>query len=271
MVKTVSIVGCGWLGLPLAKSLLAKGFLVKGSTTQVSKLEQLSSLGIQASLFNIGTTPFPNVPDDLLATNILVITLPFKRGFSDPTFYTDQIRHLQKAAEAAGVERCILTSSTSIYPMVNGDVNETSPIDSNDRAQALYKAEEALLNVPSLSSTIIRFAGLFGPDREPGRFFSKKPSVTGGDLPVNLIHLDDCLGILLRVIEDDAVEGVYNAVSPEHPSRKDFYTAQASATSYSLPNFAPPHDGPYKRVSSQKIQDELGYQFKTSLLSPPER
>lgn len=33
-MPTVSILGCGWLGLPLAEQLLAEGYSVKGSTTR---------------------------------------------------------------------------------------------------------------------------------------------------------------------------------------------------------------------------------------------
>ena len=42
----ISILGCGWLGFPLAKSLVEKGFSVKGSTTSENKLSILSTAGI---------------------------------------------------------------------------------------------------------------------------------------------------------------------------------------------------------------------------------
>ena len=42
----ISILGCGWLGFPLAKALLSKGFSVKGSTTSIEKLAVLENVGI---------------------------------------------------------------------------------------------------------------------------------------------------------------------------------------------------------------------------------
>gem|GEM_PF-4555050 len=48
---TISIIGCGWLGLPLAEFLVQKGYLIKGSTTREEKLDQLKSKGIQPFLF----------------------------------------------------------------------------------------------------------------------------------------------------------------------------------------------------------------------------
>ena len=52
-MKTVSILGCGWLGKPLAVSLLQEGYEVKGSTTSESKLSDLEALGIESYLVDI--------------------------------------------------------------------------------------------------------------------------------------------------------------------------------------------------------------------------
>ena len=38
--KIIGILGCGWLGLPLAQQLVEDGHIVRGSTTQNSKLEK---------------------------------------------------------------------------------------------------------------------------------------------------------------------------------------------------------------------------------------
>ena len=40
--RSVSVLGVGWLGLPLVRSLKARGFYVKGSTTQIEKIPLLS-------------------------------------------------------------------------------------------------------------------------------------------------------------------------------------------------------------------------------------
>mgnify|MGYP003615968040 CR=1 FL=1 len=40
----ISILGCGWLGFPLAQKLIETGYEVKGSTTSESKLEALKKV-----------------------------------------------------------------------------------------------------------------------------------------------------------------------------------------------------------------------------------
>ena len=49
-MKHISLLGCGWLGLPLAKALLTNDFYVKGSTTSEEKLSTLKSFGIDPFL-----------------------------------------------------------------------------------------------------------------------------------------------------------------------------------------------------------------------------
>lgn len=52
-MKQISILGCGWLGFPLAKSLLEKGFSINGSTTSVEKIAVLEKAGIHPFLVSL--------------------------------------------------------------------------------------------------------------------------------------------------------------------------------------------------------------------------
>ena len=47
MNKQISIIGCGWLGLPLAKELIKDTYIVKGSTTTTNKLSALKAVNIE--------------------------------------------------------------------------------------------------------------------------------------------------------------------------------------------------------------------------------
>ena len=52
----IGILGCGWLGLPLAKKLIKKNFLVKGSTTSINKIDELKENDIDPYLIHIYKT-----------------------------------------------------------------------------------------------------------------------------------------------------------------------------------------------------------------------
>ncbi|NNK29869.1 MAG: SDR family NAD(P)-dependent oxidoreductase, partial [Flavobacteriaceae bacterium] len=50
----MAVIGCGWLGLPLAKLLVKKGYSVRGTTTTNSKIPLLETAGIEPYLISLG-------------------------------------------------------------------------------------------------------------------------------------------------------------------------------------------------------------------------
>jgi NAD dependent epimerase/dehydratase family enzyme len=85
---------------------------------------------------------------------------------------------------------------------------------------------------------VVRFGGLIGEDRHPVKFLSGRKNVEQPDSPVNLIHQNDCIGILLTLIEKEIYGEVFNAVAPSHPTRKTYYTKMALSFGLPLPEFA---------------------------------
>ncbi|NJN77323.1 MAG: hypothetical protein HC803_02520 [Saprospiraceae bacterium] len=87
----ISIIGCGWLGLPLGEFLVQKGYEVKGSTTTKDKLETIGNKGIKPFLINLETVinektdlAFAN---DFFNTDLLYINIPPTR--KNPNIETD--------------------------------------------------------------------------------------------------------------------------------------------------------------------------------------
>ncbi len=60
-LSIISVLGCGWLGLPLAEDLIDKGYKVKGSTTTESKLNGFLEKGINPYYINL--TPIVQATD----------------------------------------------------------------------------------------------------------------------------------------------------------------------------------------------------------------
>ena len=56
MTKNIGILGCGWLGLPLAKKLIEKGYSVNGTTTSSNKLKVLQNAGINPFTVRLSET-----------------------------------------------------------------------------------------------------------------------------------------------------------------------------------------------------------------------
>ena len=260
----ISILGCGWLGLPLAVHLVGKGYAVKGATTRPEKMDVLREKDIEPFLIRLNPEINPDYSPLFFDSGVLVVNIPPGRSRADvAAYHISQIRSLITAMQPSAVNKILFVSSTSVYPDLNRSVRE------EDAGSAVRESGEALLQVekiwredPRFTTTIVRFGGLFGGDRNPGRFLSGKTLDNNGEAPVNLIHRDDCVAILSEIIVQERWGEIYNACADVHPSKKEFYTAAAQKLGISPPVFAGKEKGNYKIINSDKLKKELGYKFK---------
>jgi len=243
----ISILGCGWLGLPLARQLVQQGHQIKGSTTSQEKIEVMKSIGIIPYLIKL-TEEEPQWVD-FLKTDVLVITIPIKE--------IKPFKYLIKTL--ASTVKIIYTSSTAIYLPSKEPINEKNALDTQ---HPLLAIEQVIRNSGN-PSTIIRLAGLFDQRRHPGRWFANKV-LTHPNGPVNLIHLDDCLGIIEKIITHQVWNEIFNACANEHPSRKDFYS-RASRALGSPPPQINEQKTSIKIIDNRWIKKKLDFSFHVSL------
>jgi len=245
-MKEVSILGCGWLGKPLATSLLEDGFSVKGSTTRKEKLAILESLGIESYLIDI--SDFDEF-DGFLNTDILIIVITSKD--------IDAFENLIQQIETSTIQKVIFISSTSVYPRTNLVVSEE-----NETLNTPLSAIENLFRNNSFFETmVLRFAGLFGPDRHPGNWFKNGRTIPQPNGFVNMIHQEDCIEIIHKIIDQNCWNTTLNACSNHHPTRKEFYINARKSLGLDAPIFEEGVELKYKMISSKKLQEVLEYQF----------
>lgn len=258
----ISIVGCGWLGLPLGKYLSAKGYLVKGTTTHPEKLPLLQENGIEPYLMRINPQVECEYVDNFLDTDVLIINIPPRISLQKTDAHVEQIANLLQVLETSGVRNIIYVSSTSVYPDLNREVvEEDVQTPEASASPTMLKAENLIRNYP-LPATILRAAGLMGYDRIPAKYFSGWKGLTTGDIPVNYIHRDDVVQIIETVIERQLWNQTFNIVSPVHPLRKEIYARNCQELGYEMPEFvSSPEPQPYKIVSPKKWLAESAYRF----------
>ena len=247
MKAKVSVLGCGWLGKPLAIEMIKNGHSVKGSTTTKEKISELKASGIEPHLIDIGQ--IGNI-SEFLKSSVLVVAITSKS--------VDAYKDLIKKIEASEIRKVIYISSTSVYRSENKTVTE----DSRLTPSVLLEIEELFKQNGNFECTILRFAGLFGEDRKPGRFFKPNMPIKNPDGFVNLIHQDDCIQIINKIISTNCWQITLNACADSHPTRKDFYTKELAKTGNSSPEFKTDSSYKYKIVSSKKLKTRLNYEFK---------
>jgi nucleoside-diphosphate-sugar epimerase len=259
----IAIIGFGWLGFPLGKSLLEKGHQIVGTTTTLSKIKSLEENGFSVVELDFSQDLPQNLNSFFEKTDICILNFPPRRNNSnsDFRFYGEQ---LLKAIQPFPVEtKFIFVSSTGIYPdsisVAKEDVfNRLELVNENH----LAFAEETLHQKLKERLTIIRMAGLIGEDRQIAKYFAGKENLPNGKTPVNLIHQKDCIGIIEMIIEKQIWGEIFNACASEHPTKEKYYTYCCEKLNLALPSYAKEESTSIcKIVDNQKSKSLLGYQY----------
>tara|TARA_R110002074_G_scaffold261478_4_gene433792 strand:+ start:2591 stop:3352 length:762 start_codon:yes stop_codon:yes gene_type:complete len=245
-MRKVSVLGCGWLGKPLAVSLLEEGFSIKGSTTSEIKIQELEALGIETYLVDI--IEFEEF-DSFLQSDILIIAITSKD--------IDAFERLVEQIQTSTIQKVIFISSTSVYPVSNAIVSE----ETHTLKTPLAEIESLFKENTFFETTILRFAGLFGPGRHPGSWFKNGRTIPEPNGFVNMIHQEDCIEIIHEIIDQNCWNIILNACSNDHPTRSDFYINARKSLNFDAPIFEESTEIRYKIISSKKLQKVLDYRF----------
>lgn len=264
-MKTITIVGGGWLGRPLAHYLESIGHHVFVSKTTSEGVEQLKQEHLNAFQLDL-SAEVSQVTQQISTTQADIVIGCFPPGFrkGNGEEYADYWKTLADACVNANVGRVVMVSSTTVYPNIAEDmVEEKASLalaliheDFSDNAKIMLKAEQHLMD-SGLKFAIVRCSGLVGPHRHPARFAPRLKQVS--DLaPANMLHLTDAIGAVSFVALHDK-NVVVNATTPNTVSKAEFY--QAALTNSGSSEVLPPvvHIAD-KRIVADALLD-LGYKF----------
>lgn len=259
----ISILGCGWLGLPLAKALLKKNYEINGSTTSAEKLQILADAGINPFLISLHEHSISgNIAGLLQDCSTLILDIPPKLRGAGTENFVSKIRNLIPYIEKAAIKNVLFISSTSVYGDQNTLVTEeTIPHPETESGKQLLATEQLLQSYIDFKTTIVRFGGLIGADRHPIKFLAGRENLENPDAPINLIHQEDCIGIINAILSQQVWGETFNAVTPYHPSRKEYYTQKAVDYDLALPKFDQQSLISGKTISSTKTESVLKYTF----------
>jgi GNAT superfamily N-acetyltransferase len=107
--NSISLLGCGWLGFPLAQRLIENKFSIKGTTTSKGKLLQLKKANIEGYLLNLDD--LDSLDKGFLDSILLIIAIPSK----DHEGFKQLINNIEKSS----IKKVIFISSNSVYPSNN--------------------------------------------------------------------------------------------------------------------------------------------------------
>ncbi|MDR5591537.1 NAD(P)H-binding protein [Christiangramia sediminicola] len=265
----ISILGCGWLGMELGKRLRKENHEVRGSVTRIERMSEIRSAGVvpySIKLFEKGIQG--DIRSFLSGAEVLIVDIPPGLRKNPEVNFVKKIKKLIPYIEKAYVKKVIFTSSTSVYedtedfPVYKEDA-ETN--NSDNIAIQLRNAELLFLNNENFNASVLRFGGLIGEKRHPVNHLSGRTGVKNPEAPINLVHQEDCIAAIFKLIDKEKDNSVWNIVYPEHPPKEKYYSNIASERELTKAEFDHTEASKGKKISSEKIQKELGFKFSKSI------
>lgn len=265
-MSKILVVGCGDVGFRLAMSLQRAGHVVVGLKRHALAV---------SPVFEIFHA------DVCLASSLLGLSVDFdcvvfmvSPDARDPAnyralFHDGLYNLLDHFAHARTVPRVFMVSSTSVYGQQTGEwIDETSPTDPESATARWLVAAEKLLWQCDASHCVVRFSGIYGPGRNwlLRKAASDEAIQRSPPTYTNRIHVEDCVGVLLFLLEHyrlgKPLQACYLA-SDDTPAPLWEVMGWLKGRMGLLPPQALPYDAgatQNKRCSNARLK-ALGYQF----------
>lgn len=263
--KQVSILGCGWLGFPLAQQFILKGFEVKGSTTSIIKHRKLKAENIQPYIVELHENDIVGDFEHFLeGSEILIINFPPKLRGDNHESLVKKVERCIPFIEKSTVKKVIFVSTTAVFPdsfPMKTIYEDTAPQPNDDRGKELLETENRLRYNTHFETTILRFGGLIGENRHPVNHIAGKTNIDNPEAPVNLIHQQDCINLIFHIIENHLWGKALNAVYPKHPKRNEYYPQKAASLGLDIPEFKTNAISKGKYISCKYLREKYGFEF----------
>lgn len=270
----VLIVGCGYVGMEVARALTAAGHDVHGVRRSAEGLRALEAAGVRGLAGDVSdpasVASWPGAWD-------AVVSAASSAGGDVEAYrrvYLDGARHLAAHLGGRPPGRVVHVGSTSVYGQVDGSwVDEGSPAEPGSApGRVLVEAERAWLEAwehGGLPVVLLRASGIYGPGRDRARrdLLRGEARLDGdGSRWLNMVHRDDVAGAVIAAIARGRPGRVYNVTDDEPVRQRDFLGWLAARHGLPMPgaaSMASPRPTRRartdKRVSNRRLREELGW------------
>ena len=266
----VSIIGCGYTGIRLARCLRTSGHTVRGSGSRAASLEDIAATGSESVLLNLDSEG-PGL--DLGGNVVYYMVPPAPRGERD-----DRLERFLRRA-TGHPRRVVYLSTTGVYGDRGGAAvdEETQPAPVSERAVRRLAAENTLrgwADSRAVSWCILRVPGIYGPGRLPlQRLMRREPAIDPTDAgPGNRIQVEDLVTACIAAGFSTRANGrLYNVTDGSSDSFTSFLLRVArigdlpppplisrTAAAKSFPPLAWSFLSESRRVDNRRMLDELG-------------
>jgi nucleoside-diphosphate-sugar epimerase len=253
------IVGCGYLGRRVAARWRADGGRVWATTRSPRRSDELRGLGVEPIIADVlDPSTLRRLPT--VATVLYCVGLDRAAGVPMRRLHVGGLGNVLDVLPAPG--RLVYISSTSVYGQTGGEeVDETAATEPVEESGAVVLEAEGLLRGRLPAAVVLRFAGIYGPERllRAQALKAGEPIGGGAEKWLNLIHVEDGAAAVLAAEARGAPGGVYNVSDGCPVRRSEFYGCLAELLGAPPPQFGPSAEGVNRRIVSHRLRAQTGW------------
>lgn len=196
-------------------------------------------------------------------SHVLYTATPSERSEAGyAAVYETGLNNLLNALDLAALQRFVFVSSTAVYGASESWIDERSPTDpAQFNGIALVKAEQLLRERLGDKLVVIRFSGIYGPERLQWLQRLRKPGWVVPSSPgnwANRIHIDDVVQACSLLLQHPHPEALYVGTDDTPLEQIDLYTSLAEYLGITPPQRDDQAPAQGKRFSNQRLK-QLGW------------
>ncbi len=301
-MKKICVVGCGYVGQRFASSRLQRGDalrIVSRSIPGFLGTQPLQSAAVKTDFVQMHWCD-REFSGESIDCDVLLFSVSHRvpslsdadrYGNDHPTGLQNVVDRLRKPPQVL-----VYLSTTGVFEtQFDGQWVEESSSKSPARpgAQNAWAGEQWVgqnaAKMPKTSSFVLRPAGIYGPDRIPNLESLRKqiPIAAVADSYLNLIHVDDLVGVINKVVDSASAGGLetYNVSDGEPVDRLTYYRYLSELIDAPAPRFVEQKTNETavgansvdrtssssikirsrgegsKRISNRRLIEQIGYKF----------
>ena len=291
IIRSVLIVGCGYLGRRAAERWHQAGIHVSAITRSPETAAQFSVAGWQPIQMDLAS---PSSSIQLPEVDAVLWAVGYDRtaAADRQTVWIDGLKWVLNNLKQP-LKKFIYISSTSVYGNVEHEVvtEETVASPVTEGGQCCLQAEQLVLDhfsavvaeavaaktvnsktgidsnansSPTSQDTaiILRLAGIYGPNRLLRRIMDLKKQVPLPGDPnhwLNLIHVDDAVSLVTKLADQQTTEPVINVANTETVVRQQYYDRLAQLSKAAAPVFGSANATGRARSANKKVTSKFQY------------
>src|SRR5271157_2514709 len=255
--------------------LVRRGDHVWGTVRSSGRAARIASQGIDPVIADVLR---PETLELLPAAERVLCCVGFDRdgGANMRTVYVEGLRNLLERLPALA-RRLVYASSTSVYGQSDGAwADEDSPAEPvQESGRVCLEAEHVARHwarAAGASLVVLRFSGLYGPDRVIRRALLERGEPIPGDPArfLNLVHIDDAAQAAIAALDAARPDPLY-LVSDDRPlERREYYALAARLLDAPPPRYEPSaggragvvQDPANRRIANRRMHNGLGVDLR---------